>query len=579
MRSSRALEALAALLFGVLLVAPSALAAPAKSTQKHPPSRAAVEERLEEQPIDRSTPIDYDGQAIPQPKERDPGLLAHLLHESFMAPLAYTFDVPDKLLAVAGVSRAPEAANINDFDEVPNSSWFTNRNHMRALSPTEVREGPFGAVHPTPPYTIKSVKRHGFNPGFNIKDAAGKRWVVKLDRTGYPQLSSGAGVVSSRLVWAAGYNISHDEAFKFDRHEIKLDPDLVKGKDGAAPFGETELARLLELGAQGTDGRYYASASLFLPGTPVGPFSFRQKRKDDPNDRFGHKNRRELRGLYVVYSWINNWDVKDHQSLDTYGPDSANGHVTHYLLDVNGSLGASAEGPKSPRYGYEKRVDGHWMLRRIFTLGFVVEPWRKANQETGIPSVGRFEADRFEPADWKPLQFAEPFRRMTPADAYWGAKIVASFTDAQIAAAIDAAGYEDPRARDYLRRMLVQRRDKIARYWFEKVAPLDFFQVEGGTLNFHDLAVDLGYVAPRSYRLEVEGGETHEMTALASSGRGGPIAFASAGPEISGVHLRPGPQGSKLQLKLSIVGSDAKPVHLELTRRGSAWTVTRVRHG
>jgi hypothetical protein len=196
MRPFRAPEALAALVLGILLVAPPALAAPAKSTSKHPPSRAAVEERLEEQPVDPSTAIDYDGQAIPQPKERDPGLLAHLIHESFIAPLAYTFDVPDKLLGLAGVQRVPEAANINEFDEVPNSSWFTNRNHMRALSPHDVLEGPFGAIRPTPPYTIKSVKRHGFNPGFNIKDAAGKRWVVKLDRLAIP--SSARARESSR---------------------------------------------------------------------------------------------------------------------------------------------------------------------------------------------------------------------------------------------------------------------------------------------------------------------------------------------------------------------------------------------
>ena len=239
--------------------------------------------------------------------------------------------------------------------------------------------------------------------------------------------------------------------------------------------------------------------------------------------------------------------------------------VLRYADDVNGSLGASAEGPKDPRYGYEKRVDGTWALRRIFTLGFVKEPWRKAHQDSGIPSVGRFESERFDPGNWKPLQFAEPFRRMTLGDAYWGAKLVASFTDAQIVAAIDAAGYQDPRARDYLRRMLVQRRDKIARYWFDRVAPLDFFQVEGGTLLFHDLAVDLGYVGNRRYRLEAEGGEGPEVIALASTAPGMP--------------LRGGREGAKLELKLSIVDSDAKPVHLELTRRGSVWTVTRVRHG
>jgi hypothetical protein len=54
---------------------------------------------------------------------------------------------------------------------------------------------------------------------------------------------------------------------------------------------------------------------------------------------------------------------------------------------------------------------------------------------------------------------------MTDRDGYWGAKIVASFSDEQIAAAV--AKYEDPRARDYVVRTLT-RRDKIVRHWFER---------------------------------------------------------------------------------------------------------------
>jgi len=42
---------------------------------------------------------------------------------------------------------------------------------------------------------------------------------------------------------------------------------------------------------------------------------------------------------------------------------------------------------------------------------------------------------------------------------------VASFTDAQVAAAIDAAGYEDPRVKPALLALLLARRDKLVRYW------------------------------------------------------------------------------------------------------------------
>ncbi len=529
-----------------------------------------VEERLEHQPVNPSTGVDHDGQPIPKPKERDPGHLGHLARESLIEPINRAFDIPDKLLWLAeplGVRKVPEASNVNEFDEGPNSTWFTNRNHVRSVPSHDVLVGPFGSARPTPPYTIKSVKKQGFNPGFNIKDAAGKRWVVKLDAPGYPQASSGAGVVSSRLVWAAGYNVSHDESFMFHRNELKIDEDLIQGKDGKKPFRQADLDKLLERGARTGDDRYYGIASLFLPGTPIGPLSFRGKREDDYNDRFAHKERRELRGLYVVYSWINNWDIKDHQSLDTYGPDSATGHVNHYLLDMNGSLGAAAEGPKPLRYGYEQRIDTGWILRRIVTLGFIVEPWRKARQKTGIPSVGNLEAEYFQPGDWAPLQYVESFRRMTGPDAYWGAKVVASFTDDQIAAAVDAVRYEDPRASSYIRQVLIERRDKVARYWFQRIAPLDFFYVENGALRFHDLAVDLGLAKERTYRIHTE----------SDDGRNQSLGASSQNPEV---RLRDdGRDGSRVSLELSIVGSRAKPARVELVRRGGDWVVTRVRHG
>jgi len=532
------------------------------------PDRAPAQARDERQPVQKSTWVDHDGQPIPKPAERDPSLLGHLVREGFVEEVSHTFDIPDKILWALhpfGVDRYPEAANVNEYDEVPNSTWFTNRNHLRAVSIAQIEEGAFGAVAPTPPYVIKSVKKHGFNPGFNIKDSAGKRWVVKLDAPGHPRISSGAGVVSGRLVWAAGYNISHDEAFTFRRDELTIDEDLVKGKDGDKPFQEADLESLLVRGARAEDGRYYGSASLFLPGAPIGPLSFRGLRRDDANDWYRHKNRRELRGLYVVYSWINNWDVKDHQSLDTYGPDSANGHVTHYLLDVNGSLGAAAEGPKPLKYGYEKRFDMSWIARRLVSFGFVVEPWRRARQETGIPSVGNLEADVFKPEDWAPLQTVEPFRRMTLADAYWGAKIVASFSDAQITAAVNAAHYEDPRASDIIRRVLIERRDKIARHWFARVAPLDFFHVRDQYLVFHDLAVDRGVAAERGYR--VESGDGREI----------PVEILARDPRINLRDLGSG--ADHLALRFSIAGSPAKPVHVELSRSGGDWVVTRVRHG
>jgi hypothetical protein len=155
---------------------------------------------------------------------------------------------------------------------------------------------------------------------------------------------------------------------------------------------------------------------------------------------------------------------------------------------------------------------------------------------------------------------------MTDRDAYWGAKIVASFSDAQIAAAVDAAKYEDPRAREYLVRSLIARRDKIARHWFGRVAPLDFFRIQDGGLRFQDLAVDIGLENARSYVVEIE------------SERGAPskrFTFTKPGLPLENL----GANESRLYLSISVDGSKAKAAHVELTRKDNGWVVTRVRHG
>ena len=157
---------------------------------------------------------------------------------------------------------------------------------------------------------------------------------------------------------------------------------------------------------------------------------------------------------------------------------------------------------------------------------------------------------------------------MTDRDGYWGAKIVASFSDAQIAAAVEAAHYEDPRAVEYLVRNLIVRRDKIARHWFGRVAPLDFFEVRDGALRFHDLALDLGLSPERTYDIESEseGGRAQAGRAVRLDRTELPLAGLESGP-------------SRVSLEISIAGSGAKPAHVELSRKGSEWIVTRVRHG
>ena len=519
-------------------------------------------------PVDPNTHVDHDGRPIPQPKDWEPNFWGHQFREGIIEPLSHAFDIPDKMLFVArtlGADTRRESVNVNAFDEVPNSTWFTNRNVQRAIPVAELAQGADSSAVPAKPWTIKHAKGGGASAGFQIKDADGKKWLVKLDPRGYPQLSSGADMVARTLVHAAGYNVPHNQPVRFTRADVTIDKELSRGTK-KEHFTEADLDTMLAHGAISSQGEYWGFASLFLPGHPVGSPSMRRLRPGDSNDWYTHANRRELRGLYVLCSWIGDWDTKDHQFLDMFemGADSL-GHVEHYLLDVGSSLGAQANGPKAFWQGYESTVDLGWIARRFVMFGWANEPWRRARQETGIPSVGNFESEVFHPQHFATEQEQAAFREMTDADAYWGAKIVASFSDAQIQAAVGSAHFEDPYAGEYLTRNLIERRNKIARFWFDRVAPLDFFWIEGNTLRFHDLAAETGLVPARAYEVEVE------SKGARTNGR-----VRRTSPDVDLTNLG---GGSRFTLELSIAGGRSKPVRVELTRTGSEWAVTRVRHG
>ena len=521
--------------------------------------------------IDDSTWVDHDRHPIEQPSDWQPSYWGRRFHQGFLDPIAHIFDIPDKLLWGArafGAHTEREAVNVNAFDEVPNSTWFTNRNNALAVPIAEMRQGPDSVFLPTKPWVIKHAKQDGWTAGFQIKDADGKKWIVKLDPRGHPQLSSGADMVSRTLLHAAGYNVPHNEPIGFRRGDVTIDSALIHGAKGEA-FTDADLDSVLARGATLRDGSYSGFASLFIPGHVLGSPSMNRLRPGDSNDWYSHTNRRELRGLYALCSWINNWDTEDHQFLDMFieARDSL-GHVEHYILDVGSSFGASAIGPKALWESYERGLDFEWTGLRLVSLGFAEEPWRRARQSPGIPSIGNYESAVYQPQKFREMIPQPAFREMTDRDGYWGAKIVASFSDEQIAAAVEAAHYEDPRASAYLVANLIVRRDKIARYWFGRIAPLDYFSIHGDALRFRDLAADIGLTGTRAYDVQVKstGGRSYREKRIHLRATELPLAALGSG-------------ATRLLLELSVAGSGAAPTQVELTRIGSMWVVTQVKHG
>jgi hypothetical protein len=121
-----------------------------------------------------------------------------------------------------------------------------------------------------------------------------------------------------------------------------------------------------------------------------------------------------------------------------------------------------------------------------------------------------------------------------------------------------------------LLRLLRERRDMVARFWFDRVAPVDFFHVEGGTLRFRDLAVDRRLEQPRAYEVRLRSSHGER----AGGAREAQVVRETAIP-IDGI----AGGAQTIELEVGIDGHGARPATVELEKAGGTWTITRVVHG
>ena len=396
------------------------------------------------------------------------------------------------------VPEPTHAVNVNSLDEVPDSTWFTNRIGVRDLSPRDLERGPNSDDGPdtSAPWTILGTKIGGVTIGFRIEDARGVQYLLKFDRKGLPETETGANVVVQRLLWAAGFNVPEDTVVRVERDRLVLAPDATVADTfgNERPMTTEDLDEALAEVNPSGDGSYRALASKFLPGVPVGGVIPEGVRKDDPNDVVPHEDRRELRGQYVLFSWLDHTDVKYDNMLDVWTADpvdEAVHYVVHYLVDFGNGLGTLGVVENRDNDGFAHAFDFEYGLYSLVALGLWQRPW----EGLAVPQllgVGRIDAEHFDPARWRPQFPWTPFDRRDRHDGFWAAKIVARFSPELIRAAVDAGKYSDPRAADYLWNVLVERRNKIVAYWFAQVTPLDGFEFADGVLCFRDLALVYG---------------------------------------------------------------------------------------
>ena len=161
----------------------------------------------------------------------------------------------------------------------------------------------------------------------------------------------------------------------------------------------SDIEDVLQRSHRSADGSYRAVAARAVPGRPLGGFRYHGTRPDDPNDIVPHEHRRELRALKVFGAWTNLTDMKAGNTLDALvtAPDGR-GIVRHYLQDVGSTFGTGANAPHDYDEGWEYLFEGDLTWKRLYTLGFFLQPWQTVPTTWSIPR----SADSRAPSSIRP---------------------------------------------------------------------------------------------------------------------------------------------------------------------------------
>jgi len=468
---------------------------------------------------------------------------------------------------------------------VPDSSWYTNRHHIHRMSAAELKRGPNNGKNPdfTTAVVIKA-KPSGVTPGLMLKDANGESYLIKFDGVNYPNLQSGAEMISTKILYAAGYNVPENYIAYIHPNNLKIGEgvEITDPKTGELrALTKDDIDQMMWRVARTPDGRCRVLASKVIKGKLKGPFPQVGLRLDDPNDLIPHEHRRELRGLHVIASWINDWDLKEAQSMDSYVEENGRKFLRHYLLDFGSSLGADGD-PTEYFHGREYGLDLKSTTKEVFSLGVHVSDNEKKARIIS-PEIGNFTADDFNPGKWKPTFPSVVFDDMTDQDAFWASRVILSFTRDDLQSIIQTAEYSSPMSSEYMLRTLLERQQIVARYWLGRGDGLSDFSIrrtaEGVAIRFQDLMSDRGLAStePTKYTYQVQ--RNHYKSAK-NTISGSEITIDR---ETLGAFAERGSSDAPVELTIWAHRRDSRSepvrIYFDWTSNGDALTIRRIARG
>jgi hypothetical protein len=488
----------------------------------------------------------------------------------------------DRILSLEGPTSGRD---VNALDEVPCSTWFCPRHHLHPMTNDELVAGP-ALVAPRLPFTVIKGKDLGAASGYQIKDAAGRRFMLKFDVAGHLGMANAGEMIGSRIFHAAGYNVPGAVTVDLTPADLHVAPTAtyLLFRVQKRPLTEEHLRNTLSKAAYLPDGRLRAVAVPWIDGTVLGGFDMIGVREGDPNDRIPHQHRRSLRASWVLFAWLSVLDPSSINTLDSYTESGGRHFVRHYFFDFGCSFGSATVYAQGVHQDGEYLVEVGRTLASLFSFGLYRRPFQDRRDEwTRLvrqhPALGYFPAETFDPDNFRTNRKLPTHMRMTDRDAYWGAKLVSAFTDEQLAALVATAGLGAADAA-YLEHGLRVRRDIIARRYLGAFAAVEGPRTadDGKRLCFDDLTVSRGYARAQdvTYLLEVDDGAgrrlaAYEQVAVASNtcvSMGGPPAAAAG----AGAGAAPGATA------LTDAAAGYRVITIRTRHRDSAGAVTKATH-
>ncbi len=257
---------------------------------------------------------------------------------------------------------------------------------------------------PVAPFTFLEESKKGESPKFDVKDARGVVWTVKLG------VEAQAETVATRLVWAVGYFA--EEAYYFDEVHIENLPKLSRGRDYVISDGTVIGARFEPERKHLTEG-------------PTWDWD------DNP-----FRGTRQLNGLKVLMILLNNYDARELNNKVFYTRSSPGGRYEahHYVSDLGATLGrAGGLG------GKRTKNDLQDFLSTRFVMG-VEDGAVEFDYDTRPKKLGSLSV-LYPPYYRGEVKKEKSMRGIPVAHARWIGSLLSQLTDEQLRDAFRAAQY------------------------------------------------------------------------------------------------------------------------------------------